>query len=355
MPFRDVVGHRRLVGLLARSVAQDLLPPSLIFAGPRGVGKRLTALATAQALNCTASITGETTQTSKLADAGRASNSSWPIDACGKCPACSRIARGIHPDVMVVEPGESGSIKTEQVRECIERAAYRPFEGRRRVVIIDDADSLVVTAQNALLKTLEEPPSSSMFILVSARSDSMLPTVLSRCPRLRFRPLSSADITVALIARGHGEQDARSMAAAADGSLGRALEMSAKDLLAARAVAQQVLASAAASPDPRRRIDSAKTWLASTGGGSSASADRERIAGHLHAMASLLRDAELIAMGADVRTLANADLRPALDDLAQAYRGERGLHAFAAIDQALVALNGNAGIKIVADWVVLQL
>ncbi len=257
---------------------------------------------------------------------------------------------------MVVEPGDSGSIKTEQVRECVERAAYRPFEGRRRVVIIDEADSLVVTAQNALLKTLEEPPSSSMFILVSARADSMLPTVLSRCPRLRFRPLSSSDVTDALIARGHGDQDARAMAAAADGSLGRALEMRANDLLSARAVAQQVLASAAASPDPRRRIESAKAWLtSSSSGGGSASADRERLSWQLHAMASLLRDAELIATGADVRALANADLRPSLDDLAQAYRGARGMRAFSAIDQALVALNGNAGIKIVADWVVLQL
>ena len=95
----------------------------------------------------------------------------------------------MHPDVLVVEPGDSGSIKIEQVRDVVDRARYRPFEGRRRVVIIDEADALVAAAQNALLKTLEEPPPSSVFILVTARPDVLLPTVRSRCPQLRFRPL----------------------------------------------------------------------------------------------------------------------------------------------------------------------
>src|SRR5205823_4195724 len=122
-------------------------------------------------------------------------------DACGICTACTRIARGIHPDVLVLEPGDTGSIKIEQVREVVDRTAYRPFEGRRRVVIVDEADTLVAAAQNALLKTLEEPPSRSVFILVTARPDALLPTVSSRCPRLTFRPLSPSDIAAALIAR----------------------------------------------------------------------------------------------------------------------------------------------------------
>jgi len=201
MPFRDVIGHRRLIGLLARSVHRESLPPSLIFAGPDGVGKRLTAIATAQALNCTAPII--TTERS------------WghgppgeTLDACGKCAASTRIARGVHPDVLIVEPGDSGSIKIEQVRDIVDRAAYRPFEGRRRAVIFDQADSLVPAAQNALLKTLEEPPPSSVFMLITARPDMLLPTVVSRCPRLRFRPLDPHDIAAAMVKRGHGEAEA---------------------------------------------------------------------------------------------------------------------------------------------------
>ena len=329
MPFRDIVGHRRLVDLLARSVKSGALPPSLIFAGPSGVGKRLAALSVAQALNCTnPQITTD------------------KVDACGACAACTRIARGVHPDVLIVEPGDSGSIKIDQVREIVDRAAYRPFEGRRRAVIIDEADALVAAAQNALLKTLEEPPSSSVFMLVTARADTLLATVRSRCPRLQFRPLSPGDIASVLMKLDHSETEARAVAATADGSVGRALEASAGELVEVRDIAQRVLAQAAAVTEPGRRLEGAKELGTQT---------REQLALQLRAMASLLRDVEVLATRADDRALANADLRSAIERLTPAYQGERGVRAFTAIDRALVALERNAGVKVVADWLVLQL
>jgi DNA polymerase III subunit delta' len=337
MPFREIIGHRRIVALLARSIARESLPPSLIFAGPAGIGKRLTAIAVSQAFNCLTPVS-----TPELA-----------IDACGTCAACTRITRGVHPDVLVIEPGDNGSIKIDQVRELIDRAAYRPFEGRRRAVIVDDADALVPAAQNALLKTLEEPPSRSVFILVTARPDVLLPTVRSRCPRLPFRPLPAEDLGAALMARGRSEADALAVAATADGSLGRALEASADDLVAARGVAHQVLAHAASPGDAARRLERAKDLLAKTGAGGAG--DREHLAAHLRAMASLLRDVELLSTRADVRALANPDVQPALERLTDAYGGERGVRAFTAVDRALVALERNAGVKIVADWLVLNL
>jgi DNA polymerase-3 subunit delta' len=340
MPFRDVVGHRRLIVLLSRSVGRESLPPSLIFAGPDGVGKRLAALATAQALNCLAPLVSDASE-------------QMEIDACGVCAACRRIARNVHPDVLIVEPGDNGSIKIDQVREIVERAAYRPFEGRRRVVIVDQADALVPAAQNALLKTLEEPPSASVFILITSRPDVLLPTVRSRCPRLSFRPLGPADIAAALEARGHSEAEARAVAATADGSLGRALEAHAGELVEARDVAQHALADAAASDDPRRRIEGAKNLLAKTGAGGASG--REQLASHLRAMESLLRDVELLSTRADVRALANPDVQPALERLVRTYEGERGMRAFTAVDRALMALDRNAGVKVVADWLVLQL
>src|SRR6059058_5563923 len=109
MPFRDVVGHVRVVELLTRSVAGGSLPPSLIFAGPAGVGKRLTALAVAQTLNCLKpEVASGFSRTSTAPDADPLS-----IDACGKCAACTRIARGMHPDVLLIEPGATGSIKID--------------------------------------------------------------------------------------------------------------------------------------------------------------------------------------------------------------------------------------------------
>src|SRR3954469_8422686 len=245
MPFRDVVGHARLVDLLSRSVAGGTLPTSLLFAGPAGVGKQLTALAVAQALNCTNTTTGSGLRAEGLAGT--------PFDACGVCAACTRIARRVHPDVLFVTPGDSGAIKIDQVRDVVDRAQYRPFEGRRRVVIIDEADALVAPAQNALLKTLEEPTPSSVFILVAARPDMLLPTVLSRCPQLRFRPLSLEEMTAALIARGRTDADARAIAATADGSLGQAMQASAVEFRESRELAQQVLESAARQSDPAAR------------------------------------------------------------------------------------------------------
>ena len=336
MPFRDVIGHRRLVGLLARAVQRESLPPSLILAGPDGVGKRLVAISTAQALNC---LTPASFQ-----DSGK--------DACGVCSTCTRIARGVHADVLIVEPGDNGSIKIEQVRDIIDRSTFRPFEGRRRVVIIDRADALVPAAQNALLKTLEEPPSSSVFMLVTAKPDVLLPTVRSRCPRLTFRPLAADEVAAALMKQGQIEAEAVAVAATADGSVGHALAASGRDLLEAREVAARVLAHAAASEDPRRRLESSKDLLEKTGAGGAA--DREQLAMHLRVMASLVRDVELLSTRADSAALANPDVEPAFERLA-AYRGERGIRAFTAIDQALAALDRNAGVKVVADWVTLNL
>jgi DNA polymerase-3 subunit delta' len=338
MPFRDVFGHRRLIDLLARSVERGTLPPSIIFAGPAGIGKRRVALAAAQALNCLSPVTLDDRQSI--------------ADACGVCAACRRIARGVHPDVLVVEPGDTGNIKIEQVREIVDRAAYRPFEGRRRVVIVDDADALMPAAQNALLKTLEEPPPSSVFVLVTARPDTLLPTVQSRCPRLRFRPLGEDDVAAALVALGRDAAEARALAATANGSIGQALEASAGDLVEARDVAVRVLAHACGVADPRRRVEGAKDLLVGTGGGGAA--DRQQLSAHLRAMASVLRDVELLSTGADVRAMAHPDVRPALERLA-AFGGDRGVRAFSAVDEALVALERNASVKIVADWLLLHL
>jgi DNA polymerase-3 subunit delta' len=331
MPFRDVIGHRRLLELLSRSISRQALPPSLIFSGPDGIGKRRVALAAAQALNCLSPV---------------------ELDACGQCAACTRIARGIHPDVLVVEPGETGSIKIEQVRDIVDRAGYRPFEGRRRVVIVDDADALVAAAQNALLKTLEEPPGSSIFVLITSRPDMLLPTVRSRCPELRFRALTPDEVAAVLVARGRTAAEAHAVASSAGGSVTRALEAAAGALVEVREIAVRILAEAAGTPEPRRRIDCGKELLTKTN--AAAATDREQVAGHLRAMGSLLRDIEVMATGARDTTLANPDVRPALERLA-AYRGERGVRAFDAINEALQALNGNTGAKTVADWLVLQL
>src|SRR6188474_108584 len=111
MPFRDIAGHRLTLGLLARAVAMGTLPPSLLFTGPRGVGKCRTALAVAQALNCLSPRSDV-----RLPGNGDASEATLAIDACGVCAVCSRITRGLHPDVILVEPdAETGNIKVDPI------------------------------------------------------------------------------------------------------------------------------------------------------------------------------------------------------------------------------------------------
>ena len=231
MAFGAIAGHARLLGLLAAAARRGTLPPSVIFDGPEGVGKRTAAVALAQAINCPQPV--------PFAEIDGA-------DACGVCASCKRIARGVHADVLLIEPGDSGTIKVDQVREAIDRAAYRPFEGRRRVVIVDVADAMVAEAQNALLKTLEEPPAGSMFVLVTARPDMLLPTVRSRCQRLRFGRLSPGDVA-SVLTRVHGYEPgpAHAAASAADGSVGAALEGASEEFSDARDAAVQLLESAA--------------------------------------------------------------------------------------------------------------
>jgi len=343
MPFRAITGHRPVLELLSRAIRRGTLPPSLLFAGPYGVGKRLTAVALAQALNCDHPVPFEM----------HAASGGQPVaagsDACGECAACTRIARGVHADVLIVEPGDSGAIKIEQIREVVDRTGYRPFEGRRRVVIIDGADALGLPAQDAILKTLEEPPSASVFVLITDRPDVLLPTVRSRVQRLRFGPLSPGDVATLLI-RDHGmdASEAHAAAAASDGSLGRAIDGSAEGAMEARDVAARLLHGAAGSTDPRRRLDAAKLL---TGGGS----DRVELSRRLLALSSLVRDLGVLGARADARTLANADLAPQLQTLLKSYDADRALRVFSAVDRALDALDRNASPKIVADWLALNI
>ena len=187
MPFRDVIGHARQIALLASAARRGSLPPALLFAGPPGVGKWRIAQALAQAVNCPSPVDG---------------------DACGTCRSCDRIARGLHVDVVVLEPDDTGIIKVDAVREALKGCGFRPFEGLRRVVAVRDADALNEQAQNAFLKSLEEPPDGTMFVLTSAAPDALLRTVRSRLMRLAFGRLTTEELVQVLV-RDHGRPPRR--------------------------------------------------------------------------------------------------------------------------------------------------
>jgi DNA polymerase-3 subunit delta' len=221
------------------------------------------------------------------------------------------------------------------------------------VVIVNEADALVEQAQHALLKTLEEPPPSSIFLLVSSMPDALLTTVRSRCPRLRFGPLTPGEVAAALV-RDHkySEAEARAAAADAEGSVGRALSAESADLVEARETATRVLQQAARAHDPVARVNTAQDLSPKKG---SPMNERDQLAACLRIMASVLRDLGLMASKADDAVLANTDLRAELDALSRSYDANRSVRAYTAVDEALAALERNANAKVVADWLVLQL
>jgi DNA polymerase III subunit delta' len=192
-----------------------------------------------------------------------------------------------------------------------------------------------------------------VFILVSSMPDALLATVLSRCSRLRFGPLTPAEVAEALItSHRYSEPDARAAAIEAEGSIGQALEMQSADLVDARQAAQRLLEQVARTADLARRVDLARDL---TGQKGLPAIERNQLASSLRALSSLLRDLGVLASGGDVRLLANADLQPVLERLSPVFAGERSRQAYGAVDEALAALERNASPKIVADWLVLQL
>lgn len=190
---------------LMRSAQAGRIVHALLFAGPHGTGKRSAAALFARAALC------------QSADADK---------PCGVCPACKKCLAGTHPDVHVVAP-EKSTIKVEQIRALIERLSLAPYEGGRKIAVIERADRMGESAQNALLKTLESPTGDVLFILLTEAPGALLPTVVSRCLQLRFRCLEAADCARVLEGRGISPERAKIAAALAQGSVGRALEIEA--------------------------------------------------------------------------------------------------------------------------------
>jgi DNA polymerase-3 subunit delta' len=200
MSVWDQVRTTRAVEGIERAAAAGALPHAWLFLGPRGSGKRPVAVALAAALNC-----GEE-----------------PGVGCGRCSSCLRTLRRRHPDVHHVVP-EGPLIPVDVVREQVVPEATRsPFEGRRKIFIIEEADRMNTAAQNALLKTLEEPHEDTVFVLISERDEDILETIVSRCRVVHFEPVAEARIVELLERAGAGRDQARLAARVSDGDLERA-------------------------------------------------------------------------------------------------------------------------------------
>ena len=186
---------------LMRSVKAGRIAHAFLLSGPHGTGKRTCANYLTQTILCAS-----------------------PQAPCGQCPACKKVLAGLHPDVHVVGEEEK-SISVDTIRALRDQLALRPFEADRHIALIPRADRMTAQAQNALLKTLEEPAGGNVFFLLTDQPGAMLPTIVSRCRRLRFSPVSVEACAEILAEKGVEPGRARLAAACAQGAVGRALEI----------------------------------------------------------------------------------------------------------------------------------
>jgi DNA polymerase-3 subunit delta' len=223
MAFSDIIGHQRQLELLRSAMAKGRLHHAYLFLGPDGVGKRTVAAGLAKAIHCV-----EADQ-----------------DYCERCVNCTRITNGNHPDVRLIEPAlDKKEISIQQIRELQHELSYRSFSGKRKIVIIDRAILLNLSAQNALLKTLEEPPLDALIILIATNAGGLLPTLRSRCLRLSFAPLASTQVRAFLQARlGMNLDEAGFVAAMSTGSIGAAASFDKDDLIEKRRIWSAMLNS----------------------------------------------------------------------------------------------------------------
>ncbi len=294
--FASLVGHQGPVQALRRAIERNRLPHAILLHGPSGVGKATCAGILAQALNCAA------------ADHNN--------DACGTCVSCRKVARGLHPDVLWVEP-LTGKIRIAQVtlrktsrtagpepphEPIVSWAGYRPYEGTRRVVVIDNADAMTTQAQNALLKTLEEPPGSLLLLLVTARPGSLLPTIRSRCQPLRFQPLPLGLLRAHLEdAEGVPSDEARLRAALAPGSVGKAVSLDIEEYTTLRDIAEAALEESVQGG--AALLAAAETLLA----GGVGERKIEQAASAIGAVRDILRDLLVLNAGNDEHQVVNLD------------------------------------------------
>jgi len=224
------LGNARAVEILRRAIKQDRLPHAMIFAGPAGVGKCTLALLIAQYLNCLAPLTngpcGECTVCNRIMAVIESRHLECQTlkgeGFCGSCSNC-KIRTKRHPDIRLIEP-EKTTIGIDQIRSLIEEIAFQPLEARYRVVVLDPAEQMRQEAHNSLLKTLEEPPSRTIIILVTTNPYMLLETIRSRSRMLQFGEIPQDQIERYLIkTEGRSVEDAGLAAALSGGSLATAL------------------------------------------------------------------------------------------------------------------------------------
>jgi DNA polymerase III subunit delta' len=324
MAFAQILGQDKAINVLQRAIRHQRVPQAYIFAGEDGVGKKLTALMLAKALNCR----------------------EREDDACDHCISCHKIDDGNHPDVRVIEP-DGQFIKIDQIRTLQKDVNYRPYEGRRKVYILDQAEALRTEAANALLKTLEEPSPDSLLILVTANVYALLPTVISRCQFVRFVALGAPQLTEFLKREKQmPAEQARLIASLAEGCPGRAFAMDTDDILAKRAMLEELLALLSSGLQDVREVFDQAEKLAQR---------KPEIHEFLDLLLVWYRDLYLLQEQGRPDLVANADALSRLARTAQQLSRSQTQRLFDVVYQAKLDLLRNANLQLTLEVMLMSL
>jgi DNA polymerase III subunit delta' len=334
----SITGHNQALATLERSLAEDRLAHAYLITGPARIGKARLAIELAKAMNC-------------LGDAR----------PCGACVSCRRIEAGLHPDVELIGLGGlcdesdhdhsrdgSKDIKICQIRRLERMVALKPFEGRRRAIIINPADALNVYAADALLKTLEEPPDEVTIVLVAVDSASLPETVISRARQISLSPVSVDRVRQTLVERSVEPQRAELLARLSEGRIGWALAHAADDSLLEqrdeRLERIESLLDERAADRMRSAADLAALFAR----------DREDVYAHLDLWKAYCRDLLLVSEGCD-DLVANSDRLPRLRSLARLLTAAGIVKALTSLRACRRQLEDNANARLALEVLLLRL
>ncbi|MCR4589640.1 MAG: DNA polymerase III subunit delta' [Lachnospiraceae bacterium] len=210
MGFRDIIGQERIIAGLKGAVKSGHAAHAYIFDGEKGMGKKTLAYAFARALLCEEPLENRE-----------------DAEACGHCHSCIMAESGSHPDLITLVPEKETSIGVDDIRkQVVNDVPIKPYCSAKKIYIIPDANLMTEAAENALLKTLEEPPSYAVIILLSENKDRLLPTIVSRAVCFPMRAVGNEEISRYLENKGLGAGETSAAISFARGNLGRAVLLS---------------------------------------------------------------------------------------------------------------------------------
>ncbi len=322
MPFLEIIGQERPVRILQSSLKKGDVSHAYLFYGPEGIGKRLTALNFAKALNCL----------------------SLDDDSCGECIHCKKFDNKNFPDFLVIEPAD-GSIKIDIIRELQRKISYRPYEGKFKVIFIHGAEEMTLGAANSFLKTLEEPPGATVFILVSHNFNLLLPTIISRCQKIQFNLIPVKTIKDILIKENQiTSEDAHLMASYSQGRLGKALEMGVRDTIEMRNEILDLI-QGVSFDEMDLILKKNKAW----------SSDKENLEIILASILNIVRDMAVLKGAKNEKLIANLDVKDKLISLIRVSNINQLILLFHSVEETIRRFKRNINAQLLIDTLMIKM